>query len=155
MKHFRHHSIVVAAVALGMMASASPSVAASARVIPMAANPARSPRGDDVEARIKSLHKQLHITAAQEAVWNEFAQAMREDAASMKELRSKARNDKSMTAVDQLTSYASIVDTHAAGVHKLVPAFQKVYDSMSDEQKKTADAVFREDAGVRSRKHKP
>jgi parvulin-like peptidyl-prolyl isomerase len=142
-----------AAVLLAPLGFATPSIAASTRAVPVAAK-AKSAMGDDVETRIKNLHKQLHITAAQEAAWNDVAQVMRESATAMKELRTKAADDKSMTAVDQLKSYASIIDTHADGVHKLVPAFQKLYDTMSDEQKKTADAVFRERARAEAQRHK-
>jgi hypothetical protein len=35
---------------------------------------------------------------------------------------------------------------HAQDMQKLVPAFQTLYDTMSDSQKKTADQVFRDDA---------
>jgi protein CpxP len=150
---FTHRAARVGAAAV-LLVFSSPSIAASAVVVPVVAK-AKSAMGDDVEARIKSLHKQLHITAAQDAAWNEFAQVMRENAAKMKDLRTKPANAKSMTAVDQLNSYASIVDAHADNLHKLVSAFQKLYDSMSDEQKKTADAVFRERARVAGQRHRP
>ena len=110
---------------------------------------------EDVEARIKSLHSQLHITPAQEPLWNDFAQAMRVDDARITELRkTKTENAKSMTAVDQLNAYASVIDAHADGVHKLIPPFQALYDHMSDEQKKTADAVFRERARAAAQRNK-
>jgi hypothetical protein len=45
--------------------------------------------------------------------------------------------------MDVLKSYSGVVDTHADGLHKFIPVFGKFYDTLSDEQKKTADAMFR------------
>jgi hypothetical protein len=47
-----------------------------------------------------------------------------------------------MNAVDNLKSYAAMVDAHADGLKRLVPAMQALYDAMPDAQKKVADAVF-------------
>jgi hypothetical protein len=48
-----------------------------------------------------------------------------------------------MTAVDDLKSYGEIADAHADGIKKLTPVFAALYASMSDAQKKEADAIFR------------
>jgi hypothetical protein len=53
-----------------------------------------------------------------------------------------------MTAVDNLKTYEAIADAHAEGLQKLVPAFETLYASMSEAQKKNADEVFN-----RSRHH--
>jgi hypothetical protein len=132
------------ATLLGTVIATAPCLAAEP--IHATAKQTAGPR-EDVEARIKALHGQLHITSAQEPLWNDFAQAMRADAARMTELRkAKAENAKSMSAVDQLNAYAAVVDAHADGVHKLITPFQALYEQMSAEQKKAADAVFRERA---------
>jgi len=39
-----------------------------------------------------------------------------------------------MTAVDNLQSYSAIVEAHAEGLKKFVPAFEALYTSMSDTQ---------------------
>jgi len=49
-----------------------------------------------------------------------------------------------MSAVDDLRSYQKLADAHADGLKKLVPAFEALYNTMSQDQKKTADAVFAE-----------
>ena len=49
----------------------------------------------------------------------------------------------SMTAVDNMQSYAQIEQERAQDMQKLVPAFQTLYGSLSDQQKKTADQMFR------------
>ena len=54
-----------------------------------------------------------------------------------------------MTALENLQSYAAVAAEHAQEVQKLVPAFQTLYDTMSDSQKRRADTVFRDDAAQR------
>ena len=105
------------------------------------AKPKRSPT-DRVEERITRLHTELKITPEQETQWNAVASAMRDDAKTMEEAIAQRRAAKSMTAVDNLKSYQAIADAHAQGLQKLIPAFQALYDTMSPEQKKNADAVF-------------
>lgn len=103
----------------------------------------RASRTDRVEARIKQLHDQLKITAAQEPQWNAVAQAMRDDAQAMQSAIGKLRQNRAQaTAVDELRGYQEVTETHVAGLQKLIPAFQALYDTMSPEQKKNADAAF-------------
>ncbi|HTW53303.1 MAG TPA: Spy/CpxP family protein refolding chaperone [Stellaceae bacterium] len=97
-----------------------------------------------VEARIKQLHTQLHITAAQDSQWNQFAQTMRDNARDMDEAaEQRAQQFATMTAVDNMQSYEKLAEDHVQHLQKLIPAFQALYDAMSPEQKKTADQVFR------------
>ncbi len=108
-----------------------------------------------VEARIKAMRSRLHITSAQETQWNALAQVMRDNAHGMADLREEATEQaKSMTAVDHIKSYAAITDAQAAGIHKFLPAFQALYDTMSDAQKKTADALFRNHSLAGAKKQK-
>jgi hypothetical protein len=103
---------------------------------------------DRVEMRIKELHSQLKITAAQEAEWGEVAGVMRENANAMQALvDERAASAKTMTAVDDLHSYQKISDAHEDGLKKFIPAFEKLYDTMSEAQKKNADAIFRNQHG--------
>ncbi len=103
----------------------------------------RSPT-ERVEARIKALHEQLHITDAQEAQWNAVAQVMRDNAKAIEDLiKQRDQNIKTMNAMDDLRSYQALAEAHAEGLKKLVTVFGGLYDSMSDDQKKTADTVFR------------
>ena len=69
---------------------------------------------------------------------------MRDNAKAMDDLqKQRARDAKDMTAVDAVKSYQAVIEAHEAGMAKFVPAFQALYDSMSDSQKKIADAMFR------------
>ena len=120
---------------------------AAAKTKPAAADP--------VEARINTLHSSLHITAAQETLWNNFAQVMRENAKAMAGHRKEAaQNAQSRSTVDALKSYAAVIDAHADEIRKLIPTFQALYDSMSDAQKKTADTVFRSRPSAAEQRHK-
>ena len=90
------------------------------------------------------LHAKLAITPAQEDLWKNLTQVMRDNEQTMEAL-TKARADKAktMTAVDDLKSYAEITTAHAEGLKKFIPAFEALYGNMSDAQKTQADTLFR------------
>jgi hypothetical protein len=99
---------------------------------------------EQVEKRIADLHKQLHITAAQQQQWDQFAQVMRDNASAFGQaIEDRAGKAKSMSAVETLQSYADLAALHAQNVQKLATAFQTLYGALSDEQKKAADVAFR------------
>ena len=126
---------------------------ALASMVPAAVVRAKPASVDPVEARIAAMRSSFHITSAQESLWNDVARAMRENAKAMTDVH-KARGDHAGTlnAVDELKAYSAAVETHADGLHKFVPVFQNLYESMSDEQKKTADAKF--SGAARGRAHR-
>jgi hypothetical protein len=100
-----------------------------------------------VEQRITELHKQLRITPAQDAQWQQFAQVMRDNARNMDQLmEQRASKVSTMTAPEDMQFYADVSAQHAQDVQKLAAAFQTLYTSFSDDQKKTADVVFRQSA---------
>ncbi|HUH85331.1 MAG TPA: Spy/CpxP family protein refolding chaperone [Stellaceae bacterium] len=99
-------------------------------------------RGERVEDRIKSLHDQLKITSAQEPQWDAVAQAMRDGAQAMEAAIKQRVEARGASAVDELKAYEAIADAHAQSVQKMIPPFQALYDSLSDDQKKTADTLF-------------
>ena len=120
----------------------APAATAETRPTP-AAKAARS-RVDDVEARITMLHATLHITPAQEELWATVTQVMRDNARTMEGLtKTRADQAPTMTAVEDLHSYAAITNAHAEGLAKFVPAFEALYASMSDAQKAEANTMFR------------
>jgi periplasmic protein CpxP/Spy len=118
---------------------------------PMTAAAIKDPR---VEARIKSLHDRLKITSAEEPQWSGVAQAMRDNAQQMQAAVEQRRQARSMTAVDDLKAHQTITNAHAQGLAKLIPAFQTLYDSLSDDQKKLADAIFAESGHHKKTTHK-
>jgi hypothetical protein len=140
-----------AATLLGAIVLASPLFAASGEILAQAssqqamASSASEPAGiAAVEARIRDLHKRLHITAAQRPQWNNLTQVMRTNAQAMVDLqKQRAADVNSMSAVDVVKSYAQVIDAHEDGMKKFIPPFEALYNTMSDAQKKTADSLFR------------
>lgn len=121
-----------------------PAKSTSATAQPAAARPGTPNMQAMVEQRIKDLHTRLHITAAEQTQWDQFTQAMRDNAKATDALyEQRAEKMGTMTAVENMQSYAAIAQQHAEDMQKLLPAFQTLYDSFSDAQKKQADTVFR------------
>jgi hypothetical protein len=145
-------AVATAAILAGGVAIAMPTFAASPQVpATESAAPAKQQHrhhGRDhsaagVEKRITHLHAKLGITAAQEPQWNAFAQVMRDNNTAFAQ-QAKARHEKvsTMSAVDDMQSFQQMAQLHADGLAKLNTAFRAVYDSMSPDQQKQADAVF-------------
>ena len=68
----------------------------------LAATQATSDKADTVEARITSLHAELKITPAEDAMWNGVAQAMRENITNLEKLVAEKATQapQNMTALD-------------------------------------------------------
>jgi periplasmic protein CpxP/Spy len=116
------------------------------------AAPASSPEG--VELRIKELHDRLKISKSQEDQWGKIGGQMRDHAKAAHELAlARQKNATSMTAVQDLQTYAQIAQVHADGMKQFLDLFAPLYDGMSDDQKKTADSVFRDHKEERAKKH--
>lgn len=136
--------LTLPAAAFGQTASPAPSgaQAPSAGATKSAAPQQRGARR--LEQRIKALHTELQITPAQQQVWDQFAQVMRENASAMHQaFQQRGAKFDTMTAADNMQSYAQLAQLHAANMQKLTAAFQTLYTAMSPEQKQNADAVFR------------
>ena len=130
-------------------ASAAPEGARPAAAqSPLADHPvARRNAAERVEQRIKELHAQLRITPAERQQWDQFAQMMRENAREIdRAWIARADHFQSMNAVQNMQSYEQIAEAHARHLQKLVPAFENLYNTMPDQQKRLADQVFRANA---------
>ena len=136
-----------ALLALPTAASAQSAQAPATAAPPAAAAPGVKRAEERVERRIAELHAQLHITAAEQQQWDQFAQVMRDNAREMDQIfTQRAQQYESMNAIQNMQSYERIAETHAQQLQKLVPAFQNLYNSMPDQQKQIADQVFRASA---------
>ena len=138
-----------AATLLGAIVLASPLLAAE-KIAPSPAQQAMAAPGSDssgmtsVETRIRDLHKKLHITEAQKPQWDALTQVMRDNAQAMVDLqKQRAADSQSMSAVQVIKSYESVIEAHEDGMKKFVPPFEALYNTMSDAQKKSADSLFR------------
>lgn len=132
------------------LAQLSPFVLAAALLLPPAvqaqtatqANASQS-REERVEQRIADMHATLHITPAQDALWNSFAQVMLDNAQAMDSLLKMEPDPAGRSAEQILDSYAAITAQHAENVKKLSAAFHTLYAQLSAEQKTAADEMFR------------
>ena len=138
-------ALVISAVAFFItvaFALANPSPAVTADTAQK--TPAKVSKVDRTEARIKDLQAKLKITPAQEALWNKVTQVMRDNAKTMDTLmQARFEKAKTMTTVEDLKSYSEITQAHADGLKNFIPVFEALYASMSDDQKKDADTLFR------------
>ena len=146
----RAQSVAIVALlsASFLAAPLSSSFAADAPAAKAAPQPGAAQSADaqteTVEQRIANLHTELKITASEEALWNNVAQAMRENAAAMEKLSAAKtlQAAHSMTAIDDLKGYENFAQAHVDGLKNLLASFETLYASFPDPQKKGADAVF-------------
>ncbi|HWX34181.1 MAG TPA: Spy/CpxP family protein refolding chaperone [Steroidobacteraceae bacterium] len=123
--------------------SSSPAKAPSSGASTAAMAKADAKQDMAVESHIKNMHAQLQITSAEETQWAAVAKTMRDSAIETdKAIDKREALVNSASAVDNLNAYADIAQAHADGVRKLAAVFAPLYASMSDDQKKAADALF-------------
>jgi periplasmic protein CpxP/Spy len=137
---------VAAILTLPLVALGQP--AHSPGASPLASRPAAGNSAEQrVEQRIRDLHAQLRITSAEQSQWEQFANVMRENARAMDQaIAQRTQQYPTMTALQNMQSYAQIASQHSEDMQKLVPAFDTLYNAMSAEQKQVADQVFRSNA---------
>jgi hypothetical protein len=98
-----------------------------------------------VEARLNEFHAKLHITPAQEGLWQQVATVMRDNAHTLDELiQAQAAQARTVTALDDLRAYSAVAEAHAEGLKKVLAAFEPLYASLSDAQKQQADRLVRQ-----------
>jgi len=93
------------------------------------------------DARLAALHAQFGITAAQEAAWQAFADAVRLQARDMDTMMD-ALWQGSGTAADRLVQRAQAMQQRAAGLMGIAVAFQALYGVLTPDQRALADARF-------------
>ena len=99
---------------------------------------------EHTEAQIKQLQGTLNITEAQKELWNNLTQVMRENAKDMDAFtKDKAESTKTMSAVERMKLHSRITEFHLDQQKKLIPPFEALYVSMSDQQKNITDIIFR------------
>ena len=126
------------------LANASPSFAAGKKKSSAVARPSAV---EYTEAQIKQLQDSLKITEAQQELWDNLTQVMRENAKDMDALtdalaKERAEGTKNMNAVEHMKLHSQITTAHSEQLEKFIPPFEAFYSSLSDEQKKTTDTIF-------------
>jgi protein CpxP len=119
--------------------------------VAVAQTPAPAATTAAVDQRVQLLQTQLGITPDEMPLWTAFAQAMRDNAASTEQLfQQRAGAAATMTAVDNMHSYASLARTYADDTAKLSVAFDSLYASLTPTQKQAADTLFRQQATAKT-----
>lgn len=105
----------------------------------------RKEDADPTEERIRDLHDKLQISEAQAGQWEAVARVMRGNAKTIEALiEDKRKNEQTMTALEDLRAYQDISEAHAKAAKKLADVFEVLYETMTEDQKKLADVVFRQ-----------
>jgi LTXXQ motif family protein len=131
--------------AIFFFANANPSFAAGKKESPAVARPSAV---EHTEAQIKQLQDALKITEAQQELWDDMTQVMRENAEDMDALtdslaKERAEGTKNMNAVEHMKFHSRITEAHSDQLKKFIPPFEALYSSMSDEQRNITDTIFR------------
>ena len=99
-------------------------------------------QGNEIESQIADLQKKLRITTAQQPLFDAFAQVMRQNAQALDAVMRQQQQKSGTTAVDDLRASAQLAEAEAEGLKRLLPAFQALYDSLPDPQKRLADTAM-------------
>ena len=125
-----------------ILASANTSFAASGKKKSQAMT--RTSAVEHTENQIKQLQGALNITEAQQPLWNNMTQVMRENARDMDALnKERAEQTAPMNAVEHMKFHSQVTQSHLSQMNKLIPPFEAFYDSLSDQQKNITNIVFR------------
>ena len=109
---------------------------------------------DVVEKHMAELKSRLQLTDQQAPQWDAYAQTARDNAQKADQaFRDRASSIGTASADDAMKSYAALAQMHADNMQKLAASFSALYAVLSDEQKKTADALFRHQAEHRHHHH--
>ena len=127
---------------------------ALAQTAPGPANPATAPSearhhemgrmmpGQFIDGRIAFLKAELKITPAQETEWQQVAGAMRENAKTLDQTITTARQNRTtIDAVQRLESREQFAKVRADNDARLLAAFKPLYASLSPEQQQMANQL--------------
>jgi hypothetical protein len=93
--------------------------------------------------RIAFLKAELGITEKQKPAFEDYADALKKNLEGMKAMRaSMMSNMKSGTAAERLDGRIKAMEGRLATLKEVKPALDKLYGTLSDEQKKKADEVL-------------
>jgi hypothetical protein len=149
-------SLPVAALAQGGSAAPYADSPAAAQAAPPAAVEGNAARrhghrcdtpeqaAQRIEQHLARLRSDLHITPAQQPQWDAFTKVTRENTAELHQrFQQHGTRLAGMSATDNMADYTEISKLHAQELLKLATAFRAPYATMSGDQRKNADAMFR------------
>ncbi|MDA8427714.1 MAG: Spy/CpxP family protein refolding chaperone [Geobacteraceae bacterium] len=134
--------VMVAFISTIFLVNANPSFAASGKKKSPAV--ARTSAVQQTEARIVELQGALKITEEQKPLWSNLTLVMRDNAKNMDALiKDRSESIRAMNAVERLKFHSQIMETRLEQLKKFIPPFETLYNSMSNDQKKATDTLFR------------
>jgi LTXXQ motif family protein len=104
-----------------------------------------------VEGRIAFLKAELKITPEQEALWNDYANAVRDNAKAMGSRCTALMGDSGASQKslpDRLDAQEQFVAARLDSLRATNKALKPLYQALSDEQKKLADQLIRSSTGM-------
>ncbi len=141
---FRMTLVLVTAVFLSAIFLANANISSAATGQKKSHSMMRTSAVEYTETQIKKLQDTLNITEAQQPLWDNLTQVMRENAKDMDAVnKDRAENTKAMNAVEHMKFHSQVTQAHLDQINKLIPPFEAFYDSLSDGQKNIVDTTFR------------
>jgi hypothetical protein len=104
-----------------------------------------------IEGRIAFLKAELNITPEQEALWKDYADAMRNNAKTMSGRCTALMGDSGTSQKslpDRLDAQEQFVAARLDALRATNKALKPLYQALSDEQKKLADQLIRSSTGM-------
>lgn len=97
---------------------------------------------DRIEGRIAFLRAELAITQTQVPQWDAFAKALRDSTARLKEAQSAAAQAAATTFLQRTEFQEQWLGARLEGVKEIKTAFAGLQAVLSEDQKKTAEALL-------------
>jgi LTXXQ motif family protein len=109
---------------------------------------------DHIEGRIAFLRAELNVTEAQASAWNAFAEALRTNAKKLGQVRASmmpqpgAGQQQTPTMAERLDLQEQWLLARLEGTRAIKSAFTNLYDTLSEDQKKTANELLAPHMGM-------
>jgi hypothetical protein len=98
-----------------------------------------------IEGQIAFYKTELKITAAQEPLWDAFAEALRGNATRLQQAMAMATEAKGVVALpEQMERRIAMLTALLDAMQSMQAAAKPLYVTLTDEQKKTADELMTE-----------
>ena len=107
--------------------------------------------GTHIEGRLAFLKAELNITTEQEALWKDYANAVRDNAKTMSSRCTSLMGDSGASQrslPDRLDAQEQFVAARLDALRATNKALKPLYQALSDDQKKVADQLIRSSTGM-------
>jgi LTXXQ motif family protein len=104
-----------------------------------------------IEGRLAFLKAEINITPEQDALWNDYANAVRENAKAMGTRCSSLMGENGISEKslpDRLDAQEQFVAARLEALRAVAKALKPLYAALSDDQKKIADQLIRSATGM-------